>query len=151
MKAILSSSKSYAYLDSTGTQLLSESRMAANSARICDHQVIQLGPMNCALMTWTGSRIQATLQALLTTDRARPADEDIALLFKCRPDEVKTLLQRVKNSGTLNAVDIASRSESNHRRKYDWALGDELRIEQAARAFIDMPGAINLLGTLLES
>ena len=150
MRAILSATTSYPYLDSTAIELLAEARMTASSAKICDQAIIPLGPMSYALMTWTGTRIQATLQALLTTGQMRPADEDIALIFKCTPNELNQALQRAA-AGNSNILDVARRLEMIHRRKYDWLLDDDLRIEQAARAYVDLPGAINVLKTILQS
>jgi ATP-dependent Lhr-like helicase len=147
MRELLSDSQTLHYLDSEAAKLLEDARGAATSANICRPELVSLGPSRCAWMTWTGTRIQATLQAMLTTDELRPTDRDIALCFDVGIDRVRSLIRETA-SRNLSPLEIARRMGVLPRRKYDWLLSDELFFEETAREWIDLPGAIAKLNAV---
>jgi len=147
MRNVLSSLDTYAYVNVEAGNLLSEARSAANSANLCHKFLIPLGPLRCALMTWTGTTIQTTLQAILTENEVSPKDEGVALVFGVGVEKVRDLIRRA----TLREhkpIEVAGRLLGFQRRKYDWLLSDQLKLEVASRAWVDVPGAISVLNRI---
>jgi ATP-dependent Lhr-like helicase len=147
MRRVLSGAGSYSYLNVEAGELLAEARNAAKSADLAERALVPLGTLRCALMTWTGTTIQATLQAMLTEDETPPKDEGIALVFAVGIDKVRDVIRRV----TLREhkpSDVAENMPGFQRRKYDWLLSDQLKLEVASRAWVDVPGAMSVLNRL---
>jgi ATP-dependent Lhr-like helicase len=144
MRSVLSGRASYSYLNVEADEMLAEARDAAKSADLAEKALVPLGPLRCAMMTWTGTTIQATLQAMLAEDEAPPKDEGIALVFAVGIDKVRDLIQRA----TLREhkpSEVAGSMPGFQRRKYDWLLSDQMKLEVASRAWVDVPGAMAVL------
>jgi hypothetical protein len=73
-----------------------------------------------------------------------PKDIGIALLFASGIDKTRDLLRQTA-SRNHDPLDIARRIPFRSRRKYDWLLADDLTDEEAARGWIDLPGAMAIL------
>ena len=147
MRQVLAEDKAYAYLDSQAASLLADARAAAASADICRQGLVALGPRRTALFTWTGTRVQATLQAMLAGCGIASQDEGIALVLGVSQDEAQSRLSAIARQ-EHDPLKVAAMVQPKERRKYDWLLGDELLTVSLARGWLDLDGAAGVLAEL---
>jgi hypothetical protein len=79
--------KARPFVDSTGLRLLEDARTVAASTDLSAVTLLELGPTRTAVMTWTGSRTQRTLQAMLFARGAVAIDEVVGLVIELPPEE----------------------------------------------------------------
>jgi ATP-dependent Lhr-like helicase len=144
MQRVFFSIDEYEYLDSTAKGLLANARSVSAASGISRHSLLPLGPRRTAWFTWTGSRIQATLQALLYEANQSPEDKGIALVFKRPIDEVRSMICS-RRSVKEDATAIVQRMPPTNAAKYDWALDKDLIAEKNRRSLLDLQGAWDVL------
>ena len=149
MKQVLSDTKHYAYLDEEAAALLEDARAEARRAGVCERQFIDLGSRKTAFMTWTGTRIQETTQAILNHNGIGSYDHGIALELKSGLAETRKALAAT-TQGRLNAVEIAAFLLERERRRYDWLLGGELLDIANSLGYLDMNGAKAILASAVD-
>jgi ATP-dependent Lhr-like helicase len=140
MKQVLVETRCYAYLDEEATSLLDDARVEARRAGVCERTFVSLGPQRAAFMTWTGTRIQETLQATLNHRGITCADRWIALEFRSDVEGTRRLLAETAK-GPCDPVEIARFLPSRQRRRYDWLFVDELLDISNALGYLDLDGA----------
>jgi len=144
MKQVLVSNTRYVYIDTTGGELLQDARGAMMEAGLGSATVFSVGPRETALLTWTGTRIQRTIRAMLSDAGAEAVDEGIALVLRLPASDVSSILDQcitMAHDPLLLAHNIYPRA----RQKYDHLLSDELLDTVIARNRIDIPGALRVL------
>lgn len=147
MRDVLMQAGTYTYLNADGIQLIKEARTAALDAGLFDSSVIELGPQKSALLTWTGTRIQRTLQAGFSNIFKEPEDEDIALVFDVGATELRDHVdESVMRS--QDSMQLARLMPQRRARKYDWLLDDDLLDVSVSRGLIDVDGAAEVLRAL---
>ncbi|HOD81585.1 MAG: putative ATP-dependent helicase Lhr [Planctomycetes bacterium ADurb.Bin126] len=147
MRQVLTEDKAYAYLDEQAASLLADARAAARSADICRQGVVALGPRKTAVFTWTGTRVQATLQAMLAGCGVASQDEGIALVLGVSEDEARSRIKEIARQ-EHNPLEVAQMVQPKERRKYDWLLGEDLLNISLARGWLDLDGAAAVLAEL---
>jgi len=144
MRKVLNERSLYSYLDGTCVDLLREARLAAAMTGACSSNLVSLGPKRTALMTWTGNRIQETLQVLFAAGNTEPRNEQIALVFDLPPDAVRHAVGRVA-AMDIDLNTLARIMPRRNRRKYDWLLDDSLAALCTTTGWLDLGGARELL------
>ena len=140
IKQVLADAKRYVYLDDVARSLLEGARQEARRAGICDRPFINLGPQRTGFMTWTGTRIQETLLAILNHHGASCTDRWVALEFRSDVDGTRRLLAAAVK-GQCDPVAVAGFLPSRQRRRYDWLFLDELLDISNALGYLDVDGA----------
>ena len=144
MREILASPARHAYLDAAAQGLLEDARHVAASAAITEKVLVALGPKKSAIVTWTGTRIQQTLQAMLAAAGIDTADEHVALVVDLPETHTQQALGRLLTEAYA-PQDIARFVPWRRRRKYDQLLTDELLDVTISRGWLDIEGALQLL------
>ncbi|MDB6085824.1 MAG: putative ATP-dependent helicase Lhr, partial [Gammaproteobacteria bacterium] len=144
MREVLSTAAAYRYLDASAAALLEEARRAAKSSGVCCGTIVPLGPMQTALMTWTGTRAVLTLQAMLAVAKIETENQGIALVIHQPSDRVAQLVRKCSDA-VHDPLTVVRHITDAPERKYNWLLGRDLLWEQAARGWIDVRGALRAL------
>ena len=148
MREVLAASSAYVYLSGEGREALEYARQAAQTGGAITTRVLPLSGSRTAVMLWTGSRIQRTLQVLFQVGGATPIDETVALVFPVPPDIVcNAVTAAAKLAEDATHIETAA-VPSGTVRKYDHLLGDELRWESVVKGMMDLEGARQVLGRL---
>jgi len=150
MREVLRGPEQYLYLDAEADSLLEEARRVARATGTCEASRLQLGRAQCALLTWVGSRTQATLQAMLHEAGVPSQDRGIGLLCEATTDRLRSALE----AGMRRRYDpetLARHVLHQVRRKYDSLLGDDLRAVSLARDYLDLDSAYELIGNLMPA
>jgi ATP-dependent Lhr-like helicase len=147
MMQVLSSADAYGYLDSNAKALLGEARGVAAAARIFDSPVVPLGPSAAALFTWTGTKIQRTLDTALAVGGIKARDEGVAFTCELDPDQLRERVGRYLATA-LDATALARASTPARHRKYDYLLDDDLIVESWVRGSLDVAGAGEVLRSI---
>lgn len=140
MRQVLAGSNKLAYLDPVAQALLDEARHAAALSGLLACAIIPLGPRRCAVMTWTGTRIQQTLQAMFAASGIGTDDEGIALVLGLPEAETRAAVTRI--SGIQCNPEALASFVTTRRRKYDSLLTDALLDLSIARGWLDVAGAV---------
>jgi ATP-dependent Lhr-like helicase len=146
MKQVLADANRYKYLDDVAASLLEDARQETRRTGICDRPFINLGPQRTAFMTWTGTRIQETLQAFLKHRGISCADRWIALEFRADIDGTRRLLADAAKA-RCESVQVAGLLPTRERRRYDWLFTDELLDISNALGYLDLEGAAAVLAS----
>jgi ATP-dependent Lhr-like helicase len=147
MRTILCSEKSFPYLSATAADLLQSARKEAAVAGICTKSLIALDLQTTAIMTWTGTRIQDSLRAILNAEGAACGDETIALVVNESLEKCETLLRTLSKT-TAKDDAVLECLAGPPGAKYDPLLGDALVLETKRRRWLDLPAASNTLRQL---
>ncbi len=147
MLQVLRVPDTYPYLDPVGRLLLQEARQAAQSCGVLDGFYVRLSSRKTAIMTWTGTRIQQTLQAVLGAGGTRSADEGIALVLDLSLDQTREVVAQLVSCPPPPNV-VARVLATRHRRKYDGLLTDDLLDCSLVSGWLDIEGAMDLLAGL---
>jgi ATP-dependent Lhr-like helicase len=147
MREVLSSRKTYAYLNDQASKFLAYARDSAAEASLCENSILELGPRRSALLTWTDSRIQNTLAAMFREQGLECGDEGIGLSFQVPIETLWKAILKMRIQ-SWNALSLARMVFPRQRRKYDWLLSDELLDLCISQSVLDCEGAINLLNDL---
>jgi len=148
MREVLAASAAYVYLNAEGREALEYARQAARIVGALATRILPLSGSRTAVMSWTGTRIQRTLQVLFQVCGATAIDETVALVFPTPPDIVCTAVAAAaKLSDDATAIQTLA-LPSRAVRKYDHLLGDELRWESFIKGAMDLEGARQVLGRL---
>ena len=140
MHEVLAGDRQYTYLDPEAASLLADARKAAQTASICSETLLAFGPKTTAWLTWTGSRVQDTLAAMLRLQGVRVGDEGIALVMSLPIEETKQVLSTLA-ARHADPLKVARLVELRIRRKYDSLLDDSLLDESLAYGWLDVEGA----------
>jgi ATP-dependent helicase Lhr and Lhr-like helicase len=149
MKAVLADTKRYSYLDEEAASLLEDARAEGRRASLYDQTFIPLGPQRSAFMTWTGSRIQETLMAILSYQGVTGIDRGIALEFRTDAEGARSLLTQALRA-KADHVEVARFLPFRQRRRYDWLFIDELLDISNALGYLDLKGAMGVLASAAQ-
>jgi ATP-dependent Lhr-like helicase len=144
MKDALLNPPPMVYLDAEARALFDDAARSAMTGGILNWNIVALGPRDTALMTWTGSRAQETLVALLASFGIDTRDEGIALVFDMNEDGVRKAIRTCLDFKAVPEV-AAEKAPTRQRRKYDWLLGEKLLDLSIARGRLDLVGALETL------
>jgi ATP-dependent Lhr-like helicase len=142
--------KPYPYLDSTGARLLSGARAVARSAGLANARLLALSPGRTAIMTWTGSRTQRTLLAMLRSCESVVSDETIAIVAEHPAAACRDQLRRIAAEQCIDPLKLAPLMERGRPDKYDHLLNDQLLDQRCIRRDMDAAGAAELSANLLD-
>lgn len=148
-RRILSTDECGAYIDSTGQRLLGEAQRFAREVGLTRGGLVSIGDRTL-IPTWTGTRVQKTLLALLELSGVKDYnDEDIGVLIDAPPEEVTETLERLV-AGEFEPLQVAELVAAEAPRKFDALLDEELLRISAAREIVDIPGAQEVARRVLE-
>jgi hypothetical protein len=102
------------------------------------------------MMTWAGTRVQQTLVAMFAASGTDARDEDVGLVFDGGPDALAGAVRRCLDSPPTPEA-AAAKVPNRYRRKYDRLLSEELLDTSIAAGWLDLPGATELLSTLMAN
>lgn len=148
MREVLTSQKIYAYLNKEAGALLADARNVAQASGICQQSILALGPRETAVMTWTGSRTQDTLAAMLRLHGIKCHDEGIALVLSLPEDDARRRLTDI-TAQHIPSLKLARLVEPRIRRKYDSLLNDALLDVSITRGWLDLNGAKTIMDAFI--
>ena len=147
MKSLLERTDIPVYIDLKAREMLIQARLAARDAGILNQTFLQDG-VDVFWFTWTGTRIQRTLEGLgRYFAKLDIVDENIALVFK------KTTVAKVREvyrsflESPPDAETIARRFPMRCREKYEGRLSDDLTARIFAKERLDVPETFRLIQT----
>jgi ATP-dependent Lhr-like helicase len=136
MAAWLASTAEPAYLDATALDLLRKARDFAASSAIGPRWVAPLSDTASLWWTWTGTREQRTLMAVLAELNVEAYDRGVAIECECRASDLWQRLHR-RSTQPLDLHKLASATECVARRKYDDLFPKELLIHSVAEDLME--------------
>lgn len=139
-RQILAEGGTFAYLDLGAQSLLNDARHAASTSQLLDRALVPLGPRRTAVMTWTGTRIQQTIQAMFAAKGMTAEDEVIALVLNLSEIETRAAVIHLVSSA-FSPEALARFVPNRCRHKYDGLLTDALLDTVIARGWLDVAGA----------
>jgi len=137
MREVLRESRAYPYLNSVGTQLLVHARQAAAEAGACDHPLIAASNRQTLWFTWTGTRKQTTLVAMLAAAGVAGVDRGAVIDVEAPIGDVRSLIGSFVNA-PADVTTIAACVQPKFRRKYDRLLSNDLLDVAIARDMLDV-------------
>lgn len=150
MRDVLAGGGRLGYLNAEARSLLDDARAAASHAGLLSRCVITLGPNRTALLTWTGTRVQQTLIAMLAAIGVEAVDCEIGLIIENHRDAVLKHIATVFAAG-MGANDVAPFCRGAQARKYDWLLGEDLLGTSCARGYVELDTALHTLRAIADA
>jgi ATP-dependent Lhr-like helicase len=124
MRDVLLASERYVYLTTEGHEILYAARRTAAESQLFDKLFVPLGPRSIAVLTWTGTRCQRTMQLRLAAAGVTALDEGIGFTCSGTMEEIRSAC---RPAAALSDIVIEHNDlMSLAKRKYDWLLGDPL-------------------------
>jgi ATP-dependent Lhr-like helicase len=150
MREILSDNEMPVYLDQVAKEMLIEARTFAQESDILCYPFFRNGN-DTIWFTWSGTRVNRTLLGLGLNNGLRISDDGIAITF----EKMSDLDIRARYSQFLseqpNPVELAQCFPVKSVEKYDGFLADELLCESFSRNYLDLPGALKIIGSMPSS
>lgn len=143
MRRLLATTHEPVYLDQVCRDALRSARELAARLGLATRGVIPHAKHGSLWLTWTGSKQQATLVAVLRTNRIEPTDHRVGLRCEADASEVNALLARLRGK-PLNVAALARDFEPKVLRKYDSFLSAESLAESIAVDQLD-PEALSMV------
>ncbi|HKQ49469.1 MAG TPA: DEAD/DEAH box helicase [Phycisphaerae bacterium] len=143
MRTILADTKSYPYLNPTGTQFLTVARAAALSAGVLHTPLIAPSDHECLWFTWMGTRVQTTLTAMLRLQGLTCVERGVAIDIRHPRQDVVVAVESLIKSCPAPAA-IAGQVQPKQRRKYDHWFDEGLLNSSLAQDVLDVSGALTV-------
>lgn len=140
MRAVLLGDAVFPYLDETAARLLAEARAHAHDQGLDRADLVPLSGGATAWFTWTGTREQQTLAAMLRACEVNFDDRKLMFRLPLELDEAAALVDRLAMQD-FDPLALARGIEPKHRRKYDEWLDDALLVEALAHDVVDVEAA----------
>lgn len=135
------------YLDAGAKAALRNAAALAHEHDLARRRIIETSPSSCQLLTWSGTRVQATVAAMLASQGITATPGEITIACKSGADEVRAALALP----TLPALGLARHVEPKVVRKYDQWLDVDVLDESIAVDRLDIDGATAVVGELIGS
>jgi ATP-dependent Lhr-like helicase len=137
MAALLASTEEPIYLDAPARDLLRDARAFAASRMIGPRRVAPLSDTSCLWWTWTGTREQRTLMAVLSELNIEALDRGIAIECKHKATDLWQLLSH-RAASPIELNKLAATEDFIARRKYDHLVPKELLIHSLAQDLMEL-------------
>lgn len=151
MRTIYTTTGVPAYLDASAVRLLAEGRANFTRFGLGEDPLLTSGT-DTRIFAWRGDRILSTLAVALTGAGIDVAQDGVCLTMTGADRATAvTHLRALLAEGPPDPVTLAARVGTKVVEKYDDQLTDELLNEAFAARSLDVDGAWDALGTLLDS
>ncbi len=167
------------YLDTRAAARLREAGGLAREHDLARRRVVETGPGTCVLMTWTGTRIQRTIEAMLAARGIKASAWEVSVSCQAGMEDVMVALRsfagggegraegrsaggpradagntdargvEARSSHESIALELAKHVEPKAVRKYDELLDDAVLEESIAADRLDVAGALGVLAELV--
>jgi ATP-dependent Lhr-like helicase len=150
MREILESTDIPAYLDPTAARFLEEARGSYMRLGLHDTAFLDLGS-SVLLLTWLGDNVNEAIVCLLKHNGIEAMLAGPFVEVQKGNREVGDIVQElVKSDQSEHLVDFLSKRDNLQREKWDWALPDALLRKAYSSKYLDAPGAVAWLATILR-
>ncbi len=139
------------YLDREAADLLAEGRAAFTSLGLDGTRLLEVGS-DVVLFPWAGDRVMNTLVVALRAAGLDAAAEGLAVVVQESDCESVCDALEALQTGALGTAEALAAGVLNKRSaKYDWVLSEHLLALDYARRALDLPGAVAVATTILDS
>lgn len=150
MKQLYESDVLPPYLDRRAVELINEGRASYRQHNLADVTAVDAGN-DSVIIAWRGSRIINTLSVMLTSQDITATVEGPGLTCRHTPlTDLLTALSQLHEAGMPDPVELARHVPAKEVDKYDRFLDEELLSRSYAASSLDVPGAWEVLQTLVR-
>lgn len=150
MSLLLQSEGELRYLDIVAAKALGAARVSSVQRGLAKRGLIKVGQDRTAWLTWTGTRAQRTLIAMLSASGVDARDRTIAIECRIPAADLQALLVAAEKH--LSALEyLAEQVYPKQERKYDYLLSDDLLEESIAIDRLDPSTARQVLTDTLAA